>query len=188
MIGAALVSLQGCGGCFGGKRDSATADSVITIQKDTTPVRDSSGVFRTNPGTTGRDTSAPPIPDVVFPNPASILVADSAAGQRIYRRGASCIACHGARADGVAGLGSNIVDREWTRGDGSLTFLYSVIRDGIVDANGRSLMPGSQLSPREMFQAAAYVYALSNRGVTVSDSSSLPPGAPPIAKPPPEEE
>jgi mono/diheme cytochrome c family protein len=185
----AVFGLSGCGGCFSrGKRDAATADSAVL---QAMARKESSAVYTVRPDTI-RDSAITSSEVVRFPDPALVLAADSAAGLRIYRRAASCIACHGARAEGVAGMGSSVSDREWQRGDGSLSFLYSVIADGVSDAQlttgQRAVMPGvrNQLSSREIFQVAAYVYAISHPGSVVADTTSLTAGAPPVAHAPPD--
>ncbi len=179
----ALISLGGCG--RRADRSTETADSAVLQAK----ARSDSAVIYTVPpptDTSGRSTGAS---SVSLPNPATILAADSIAGLRLYRREGNCISCHNTRAEGVVRLGSNISDQEWMRGDGSLSFLYAIIRDGVADPGAaRSPMPGKgeQLAKKEIFQLAAYIYTLSHAGVTVPDSASLPAGAPPIAKLPPD--
>jgi mono/diheme cytochrome c family protein len=182
LICGAAVAL-GCGKQT--DRTSATADSVVLH---------SAG--RADSGQTYKVTPPPDLSGVVtkpatpeFPDPVSILVADSVTGLRAYRRAGSCIACHGARAEGVAGLGSALADSSWKFGSGSLAFIYSVVRDGLLDSTAaRVLMPGSgsMLSDRETFQVAAYVYSISHMGSTVPDSYTPGTGAPPVARMPPD--
>jgi mono/diheme cytochrome c family protein len=181
-IGALLIFIA-CAplACGRGDRNTATADSAVVQAR---AQRDSS-VYTVPPPPDSSGNAT--ISAISFPHPATIIAADSIAGQRLYRRDGSCIPCHGSRAEGVAGLGSRISDDEWLQGDGSLAFLYRTIHDGLVDPGAaRSSMPGKgqQLSRQQIFQIAAYVYTLSHAGSTVQDSTALPAGAPPIARPP----
>ena len=187
-ITLALVLALGLAFLFGwgrkGDRSSATVDTIVASTQGGRGDSARGGVLTVPPPDS--TTTAPPTTPIYFPYPASILAADSAAGQRIYRREAGCLACHGGRGEGVAGLGSSLADSVWARGEGSLSLIYSTIRDGISGSGGRGAMPAlaGRHSPREMFQVAAYVYTLSHPGATVADSSALPAGAPQIARPP----
>jgi mono/diheme cytochrome c family protein len=171
----------------GGDRSSATADSVVLHASGA-----SGKVYTAGDSATGGDTSmaadtASEEPAIVFPYPATIFAGDSVAGQRLYRTSGGCIACHGTRGEGVAGLGSSLADTVWSRGFGSLSLLFSVIRDGVTGGRDpRATMPGleGRVSQRELFQIAAYVYTLSHHGVTVRDTSTLAVDRPPLARPP----
>jgi mono/diheme cytochrome c family protein len=181
----ALLVLAGasfaCG--RGGDRDTETVDSAVL---HAAAGIDSANVYTVRPPPDSAVTD-PPLPPIIFPEPASILVADSVAGQRLYRTVGGCIACHGGRGEGIPGLGSSLTDTIWQRGNGSLSLLYSTTRDGIAGSgDSRTMMPGTagRLSPGEIFRIAAWVYTLSHPGVTVRDSLSLPAGAPSLARPP----
>jgi mono/diheme cytochrome c family protein len=177
----AALNTGACGG--GDRRTSSTADSATVLAAAR---NDSAAGYAVRPPAIRVDT-APPVASILFPHPATILAADSSAGQALYRQRGGCLTCHGLRGEGVAGMGSSLADTVWNRGSGSLALLYTVIRDGMAGPQGaRGGMPGSlgSLAPAEIFKIAAYVYSLSHPGSTVRDAGSLPASAPPIALPP----
>lgn len=91
-----------------------------------------------------------------------------ALGERIFLGrvgGAICTTCHGKDAKGVPGLGPDLTDRTWLHGDGSLEFLRTIIRTGVMKPKaGAGVMPpsgGVPLTPEQLQAVAAYVFSLS---------------------------
>jgi mono/diheme cytochrome c family protein len=94
-----------------------------------------------------------------------------ALGERIYRGqvgGAACAGCHGEKGEGSP-LGPNITGQKWLWSDGSYVGIKKTITDGVPQAKEyRSPMPamgGAQLTPDQVSAVAAYVWALSHRGL-----------------------
>ena len=100
--------------------------------------------------------------------------ADSAAGDSLFRRAGRCLTCHGARGEGIPGLGSDLRDAEWVNVDGSVGDIHRIIMAGIpVPKVGRAVMPAfaSRLTDEQAMQIAAYVYAISHPGVVVDSTT-----------------
>jgi mono/diheme cytochrome c family protein len=115
-------------------------------------------------------------PDSTGPVTSFVLIADSVAGDRLYRGAGKCITCHGADGLGIEGLGPGLRDTVWADGDGSMAFQQRVIRDGVARPRlGRTVMPsfGTALGATEIFRIAAYVYSLSHPGSTVADTARV---------------
>ena len=98
--------------------------------------------------------------------PAMIALGDEIFHGR--KAGGLCATCHGKDAKGVAGLGPNLTDTTWLHGDGSLDFLTTIIRTGVMTPKqGGGVMPpfgGTPLKPDQLQAVAAYVYSLSHTG------------------------
>jgi putative heme-binding domain-containing protein len=77
--------------------------------------------------------------------------ADIALGKRLYN--GRCAGCHGPNGDG--GKGANLAVPQLPRASTDLA-LYRVIRYGIPETE----MPGFNMTPREIWQVAAYVRTL----------------------------
>jgi mono/diheme cytochrome c family protein len=126
---------------------------------------------------------------------ATVLAADSAAGDALYHGRARCFTCHGERGEGAARLGPDLTDSTWVDGGGSLDAIRGAIARGVASPRVSPVaMPAyaGTLSADEIARTAAYVYALSHPGATVADTAragaaspgdSITPGAP--APPPP---
>lgn len=72
-------------------------------------------------------------------------------GQNIYV--GKCAACHGDKGQGL--VGPNLTDEHWIHGEGKLTEIARVIRDGIAD---KGMPPWNQLlTPEEVKNAVAYI-------------------------------
>lgn len=130
--------------------------------------------------------------------PLAFVAADSAAGDSLYHGRGRCFTCHGPLGAGVANLGTSLRGPDWLDGDGSLTALMETIRNGVASPVRSSIpMPGyaSMLTPRQVYQLAAYTYTLSHRGAIIPDSIArqaaarqtttppLPPAGPPAHPP-----
>jgi glucose/arabinose dehydrogenase/mono/diheme cytochrome c family protein len=92
-------------------------------------------------------------------------------GERIYRGqvgGAPCTGCHGENAEGTP-LGPALTGKKWLWSDGSYTGIKKTITEGVSQPKEyRSPMPpmgGAQLTPEQVSAVAAYVWAISHRGV-----------------------
>ena len=159
------------GACGGGARDLATADTAV-LQR---PSGDTATAA-------ARDTAAPlsPIGDsaaAATPGPSFVTRVDSAAGDTIYRA-MGCQSCHGARGEGVAGLGPSLADSEWLHGDGSLAFIRRVTLEGIAEPKTTLRgMPAyaARLTPEQAERMSAYVLSLSRPDLVVE---ALPDSAP----------
>jgi mono/diheme cytochrome c family protein len=181
LLFAVFAASSACAG--GDRRTSATADSATVLAA----ARSDSGAGYSVPPPAAVVDSAPPVVSIFFPHPATILAADSTAGQALYRQRGGCLTCHGLRGEGVSGMGSSLADTVWNRGNGSMALLYTVIRDGMSSPQtARGGMPGAggRHTPTEIFQIAAYVYTIAHPGSTNRDASALPASAPAIATPP----
>lgn len=68
----------------------------------------------------------------------------------------NCLACHGDKAQGI--IGPNLTDNYWIHGDGSVTSIAGIIKDGVPEKG----MPSWQqiLQPDQIVNIAAYVYTL----------------------------
>lgn len=139
----------------------AAAPGLLGPPDSTRPVVASDSAASTTPVATAR----------------SITIADSAAGDALYRGAGRCVGCHGAVGEGAAALGPNLRDAEWTSGDGSVAGIERVIANG-VSAGGayRIAMPAyaSQLAMADIGRVAAYVYTLSHPGSVATDTLPTP--------------
>ena len=104
------------------------------------------------------------------PSADTITPAMIALGDEVFhgrKGGALCVTCHGKGGRGVAGLGPDLTDATWLHGDGSLAFVTTIIRTGVMTPKGGgAVMPpygGSPLKPDQLQAVAAYVYSLSHR-------------------------
>lgn len=100
-----------------------------------------------------------------------VTVGDSAAGDALYRGAGTCQTCHGARGEGVAGLGPPLNDTLWLHGDGSPGFIQRVTLEGIaVPKESARGMPAfaDRLPTADAYRIAAYVYTLSHPRATVT--------------------
>ena len=100
-----------------------------------------------------------------------VLDAAVALGSRIYHgqvESAPCVGCHGTDAKGSP-LGPDLTSGKWLWGDDSLASITHTITVGVPKPKeyGAPMPPmgGAQLSPSEVSAVAAYVWALSHRGV-----------------------
>ena len=193
--------------CGGQDRQGLTADSAVLPPG---PSGSDSGGVTTG---TAVDTSAADslaVDSIPVANPTVVLVADSAAGDVLFRRKGRCLSCHGLSGKGIEALGPNLQDSVWLHGDGSFAFIQRMIRDGVARPiasqivmpsfgavpNADGSVPPSTLSPEEIYHITAYVYALSHPGSVVADTARavgdtlgvgtdtlLPPPPPPVALP-----
>jgi mono/diheme cytochrome c family protein len=169
--------------CGGDAREGLTADSAVLPMPDTTgmggidsstlhvdSLSDSSQVDSTQSDTAGA-------------RPTLVLLADSAAGDVLYRRKGKCLSCHGLNGKGLDGLGPNLQDAEWLHGDGSIAFVERTIVEGVARPKASpTVMPAfaTTLAPDEIYRIAAYVYTLSHPNSAVADTTrptidSIPP-------------
>jgi mono/diheme cytochrome c family protein len=100
--------------------------------------------------------------------PAGVTPAAIAAGDSVFHGSGNCYACHGANAQGVAGLGFNLTDSEWIHGDGSYDFVVATVTNGIPKEKAKGGVPmppkgGSTITDDQVKQVAAYVYSLSHK-------------------------
>ncbi|HEY0969515.1 MAG TPA: c-type cytochrome [Gemmatimonadales bacterium] len=91
-------------------------------------------------------------------------------GERVFQGkagGALCTTCHGKDAKGVKGLGPDLTDGVWLHGDGSMEFLKTVIRTGVMQPRqGGGVMPpygGTPLAPDQLEAVAAYLFSISHQ-------------------------
>lgn len=208
---AALLLLI-AGACGDGERRGLTADSAV-LQPGPVSGDSASGTS----GTTGAGADSGvvdtlTVDSIALHNPTVVLVADSVAGDELFRRKGKCLSCHGLAGKGLPGLGPNLQDSVWLHGDGSFAFIRRTIIEGIarpkeagfgMPAFGRppgadAAMLSTTLSPEEIYHITAYVYTLSHGGSAVADTSaaardtsgvardSIPPPIPPeVAAPSP---
>jgi len=117
----------------------------------------------------------------------AIALADSAAGDALYRGAGKCVGCHGAVGEGASTLGPSLRDSAWTSGDGSVAGIERVIANG-APAGGafRIAMPAyaSQLGIADIQRVASYVYTLSHPGAVAADTLPTPAGATSVDAPP----
>ena len=163
------------GACGGERQEGATVDTALlsglpadTTDSATTAPRDSVPADSARTDSTSRPEG-----------PRFVLRADSAQGEALYRGAGSCQSCHGARGEGVTGLGNELNDASWLHGDGSPAFIQNVVLNGI--ARPKTTLRGmpayaSRMSVADAARIASYVYALANPTAVVD---SLPPDARP---------
>lgn len=189
--GALLLAL---GACAESERSGTTADSAVlqSAALDSArragdspppPVADDSAAGD-SAGVDGAAADSSGSPARRF-----VLIADSAAGDSLYRRGALCLTCHGVRGEGVPNLGPNLRDSLWLTGDGSVTAIERIVIEGVAEPKAlRVQMPsfGTRLQPGDAHRIATYVYTLSHPGMTLADTTAVadslltPPGATPL--------
>ena len=99
---------------------------------------------------------------------ASITAEMLAFGDSIFEgqaAGGLCYTCHG--PDGKGGpLAPDLTDQQWLHGDGSLSFIAEVVRNGIAQPKQHPApMPAfnATLNEQQVRAVAAYVYSLSHR-------------------------
>ena len=189
---AALLLLV-VGACGDGKRQGLTADSAVL---------QSGQLASDSPAATAGSDSVADRADSVYVdsialhNPTVVLIADSVAGDELFRRKGKCLSCHGLAGKGLEGLGPNLQDSVWLHGDGSFAFIRRTIIEGIARPKESNLgmpafgrPPGTDpsvvsltLAPEEIYRIAAYVYALSHPGAARADTTTLLPDS--VAIPP----
>ena len=182
---AALLLLV-LGACGDNERQGLTADSAVLQSGQPAPDSTAANVG----GDTVRGAGdSPTVDSVALHNPVMVLVADSVAGDELFRRKGKCLSCHGLAGKGLERLGPNLQDSVWLHGDGSFAFIRRTIIEGIarpkesnfgMPAFGRG--PGADasvlsttLAPEEIYRIAAYVYTLSHPGSAVADTTTIVP-------------
>jgi len=97
------------------------------------------------------------------PTPGMLALGDSVFHGKVGA--ALCYVCHGQAGKGVAGLGPNLADKEWTNGDGSPAFITKIVTEGVAKPKKfPAPMPpkgGGTLNEAHVSAVAAYVYSLS---------------------------
>ena len=97
------------------------------------------------------------------PTPETLALGDSVFHGKAGA--ALCYVCHGPAGKGVAGLGPNLTDKEWTNGDGSVAFIVKTVTEGVPKPKKfPAPMPpkgGGTLNESQVNAVAAYVYSLS---------------------------
>ena len=173
-VAMVLLALSS-GACGGERRDAATVDTALLsgTGADTTDAA-AAGARDSLPADSARPDST-----ATSREPRLVLRADSAQGDALYRGAGSCQSCHGARGEGVTGLGNELTDTTWLHGDGSPAFIQEVILTGI--ARPKTTLRGmpayaSRMSGGDAARIASYVYALGNPAAVVD---SLPSAVPP---------
>jgi mono/diheme cytochrome c family protein len=169
-------------GCSGGDRQGLTADSAV--MQPLPPGPDSLGTpagVGVDPG--AGDTLA--LDTGTVANPTMVLIADSVAGDVLFRRKGKCLSCHGLSGKGIEALGPSLQDSVWLHGDGSFAFVQRMIVEGVARPKISSIgmpsfarPPGADastlsntLSPEEIYHISAYVYTLSHPGSAVADTT-----------------
>lgn len=196
------------GACGGGDRQGLTADSAV-LQSGGGAIDSAGGTASATVDSGTSDTLV--VDSMALHNPSVVLVADSVAGDELFRRKGKCLSCHGLAGKGLAGLGPTLQDSVWLHGDGSFAFIRRTITNGIARPKESNLaMPAfgrapdadasvlsTTLSSEEIYRIAAYVFTLSHLGSTVADtttivrdtsavrSDSAPPVPPVLPVPPP---
>ena len=183
---AAAMAVAAVLACGGDAREGLTADSAVLQVRDTirpdTSDPNATPVDSTRPDSAQADSLGLALPTLV-------LIADSAAGDLLYRRKGKCLSCHGPDGKGIEGLGVNLQDEQWLHGDGSVAFVQRMIVEGVArPKQSAAVMPafGTTLTPEEVYRIAAYVYTLSHPGAAVADTTRVRlDTVPPIDTPPP---
>jgi mono/diheme cytochrome c family protein len=162
-----LAALTACGDA---PRETP-ADTALAAPADTGSVshRDS---IRAPRDTTDTASGAAALSDV-----SRVLVADSASGDIIFNRSGTCFTCHGQYGAGMSNLGPDLRDATWLHGDGSFRSILRVIREGVAVPKASPIgMPSfeGRLSATQLYQVAAYVFALSHPGSVVLDTTTVP--------------
>ena len=153
----------------GGRRPSgllATPDGALYIADDV-----KGRIWRvTYHGPAGQTLTAAPAPKAAagsgsaapLPVPPGATAEQVASGDRLYH-GQTCTGCHGADAKGTP-VGPDLTSGKYLSGDGSLASIRKTIQDGVpMPKQYRQAMPamgGAQLSPDQLRDLAAYVWAV----------------------------
>ena len=102
--------------------------------------------------------------------PDSAVAAAVAEGKRVFEGksgGALCFSCHGMNAKGIPGVGPDLTDGKWLHGDGSTTFIESLVATGVAKPKQSAApmppMGGAKLSAQQVRAVAAYLSALNQR-------------------------
>lgn len=133
------ASLAACGGDRSGSGDTSSADTANTAVTPT-------------PGTS---------------TPGQVTPQLVALGDSIFKGQAAagiCYTCHGPDAKGTA-LAPNLTDSTWLNGDGSLTMIANVVRQGVPTPKQHpAAMPpfGQTFTPQQVDAVSAYVYSLTH--------------------------
>ena len=97
-----------------------------------------------------------------LPVPPGATAAQVASGNRLFHA-QTCTGCHGADAKGSP-VGPDLTTGKYLSGDGSLASIQKIIQDGVaMPKQYRQPMPamgGAQLSPDQLRDVAAYVWAV----------------------------
>ena len=171
-------------GCRDAERQGLTADTAVMQTVGTGSDSAGGAAIVIDPVTTD---SAGADSIVASVSPTMVLIADSVAGDVLFRRKGKCLSCHGLSGKGIDALGPNLQDSVWLHGDGSFAFIQRTIVEGIArpkeasigmpsfgrPANADASVLSNTLSPEEIHQIAAYVYTLSNPGSAVADTSRV---------------
>lgn len=173
-----LVLLAACGG--EPRQRSATVDTAVALPYDTfsresTTASDTASASDST-ATASADSLMGPNTVPMLGGAAVVLRADSMAGSAIYHGKGRCFTCHGAQADGMTTLGPSLIDTTWLRGNGSIPAIEQVVTNGVASPMVAQIaMPafGGQLSPAEIHQVAAYVYALTHPKAVVGDTTTV---------------
>ncbi|HET7563389.1 MAG TPA: c-type cytochrome [Gemmatimonadaceae bacterium] len=173
-----LVLLAACGG--EPRQRSATVDTAVALPYDTFAHESTT----TSDSASDTTHATPPLSDSLMGThtvpmlggTAVVLRADSTAGSAIYHGKGRCFTCHGAQADGMATLGPSLIDTTWLHGNGSIPAIAQVVTKGIASpVVAQIAMPafGGQLSPAEIHQVSAYVFALTHPKTVVGDTATV---------------
>ncbi len=91
-------------------------------------------------------------------------------GEKIFKGAAAhgiCFTCHGANAKGIPGLGPDLTDKVWLHGDGSVTFIKTLVKSGVPKPKkSAAVMPpfgGSPLVEPQLEAVAQYVHSLGRK-------------------------
>lgn len=105
--------------------------------------------------------------------PAMLAASDSAFGDALFHGKGRCFTCHGEHAKGAPKLGPDLTDSTWANAHGALSAIIDVVSNGAAASQRFPVaMPAfaGVLTDSETARVAAYVYALSHRGIVVPDS------------------
>lgn len=93
--------------------------------------------------------------------PSGVTAAQGSEGRRLYR--ATCVMCHGERADGTQ-LGPSLVDSTWSRGSGTFDEIIAVVTEGAekTEEFGVPMPPrgNGALTDAQIRAVSAYAYSL----------------------------
>jgi len=103
-------------------------------------------------------------------SPAGVTPTMIEEGRQLYSSAGLCFACHGPTAEGMPGVGPNLVDGEWIHVDGTVVTIAELVEKGISVQESKSgvIMPpkgGSQLTTEQIRAVAAYVWSLGRNAV-----------------------
>jgi cbb3-type cytochrome c oxidase subunit III len=87
-------------------------------------------------------------------------------GDLVFHGIGGCVTCHGEDATGV--IGPNLTDDQWLHAKGSYLAIVQTVLTGVPHEQSKSgvIMPprgGSEISDQQVYQVAAYVWALSQQ-------------------------